>query len=243
MPLTIETDSDDEWDDVTRMLYDSTCNQRYSRKGFNRMCTDGMTPKTLASQGWRYVPTRGRNSYIFMKGSRVLKISKHAEVRNRYCLHVNARMDQIRALWDALGQMAPRLHHLKVCSFHGEPTLAILMDRVGQRLDDVPIRLVASAATHMARHGVFSRDIVTDVVKVNTGNLAFELTTHNRRLRVFFLDVDDTSNYVNTSAVPFRYMHTLWYKVICTCLDIPVDAITYEEYERVATRWRPFFPL
>lgn len=245
MFIDVGSDSDGEGDldPILEAIYDNRCNRTYSRRGFNKLCSTGLDTESLERHGWKYTPTTGRNSYIYMKNDRVLKISKHHEVRSLYCPHVSTRIEQIKILLSALKHMTPRMDHVKICSFHDEPALAIVMERVGDaRLKGrVPTSVIATAAHKMTRHGVFSTDIVTDTIKVNYGNLAFSLTPKRHQLQVYFLDLDATENYVNTQKVPYSRMQALWYKVLCICLHAPVEPISYAEYAFVKSHWTHFF--
>ena len=241
MWVDVDSDTDDE-EPILSIIYDNKCNRKYSRKGFNKICSDGLTSTSLHKHGWRYTETPGRNSFIYMKRHRVLKISKHFEVRDSYCPHVSRRIREIRILLYALRPMVPHVHHVKICNFNDDPALAIVMDRVGEDVRGrVTTSAIQSAAHRMTRHGVFSTDIVTDSVRVNRGNLAFSLTPKRMRLNVFFLDFDATENFVDTRNVPFASMFRIWYKVLCVCLDVPVDPISYDEYEQAQSRWRYHF--
>jgi hypothetical protein len=118
------------------------------------------------------------------------------------------------------------------------------MERVGEDLRGrVGKHLIETAALRLAHNGVFSDDILTERVRVNTGNLAFSLSKKARRLRVIFLDIDATENFVDTSHVPIDAMFTLWYKIICECLGVASEPITYMEYETARSQWRNFFDM
>ena len=80
--MQVDVESDDE-DPVLEILHNSRCNRKYTRQGFKKICFDGITPLSLQTNGWRYTPTSGRNSSIYMKKGRVLKISKHARGERR----------------------------------------------------------------------------------------------------------------------------------------------------------------
>ena len=88
---------------------------------------------------------------------------------------------------------------------------------------------------------IMSDDIVTERVKVNTGNLVFRLTPARRALVVRFLDVDVPSNFMDTSRVPRALLTTVWDKVVRTCLRLPTEPVTHVERYLLSEHWTPLF--
>jgi hypothetical protein len=97
------------------------------------------------------------------------------------------------------------------------------------------------AVQRLVRSEIISRDILTDTVHVNTGNLVFQPSPNHRRLSVRFLDVDVPEHFMSTERVPKQLMERLWYKIVCTCLRRPVAPITYAEASELSTHWSPLF--
>lgn len=92
-----------------------------------------------------------------------------------------------------MGPLAPRVKHVRVCSWNGEPALTLLMRDEGDTyvsLPSVTEAQIRSVVKRLVRSEIISRDILTDTVHVNTGNLVFQPSPKHRRLSVRFLDVD-----------------------------------------------------
>ena len=242
-------ESDDESDDETEdgenhMSYDVNCNTTMNRRGHLRLCKHGMTATSLEKSGWTRLRTEGRNSYIFKRPRWVLKIVKHYTARNYYCPGMQETMYRIRLLCDSMGPLAPRVKYVRVCSYNDEPALSLLMRDEGETHVSLPAvteKHIASVVRQLVRNEIMSRDIITESVTVNTGNLVFQLSPKGRYLAVRFLDVDVPENFMNTSAVSSDLMERLWYKIVRTCLRRPTDPITYEEAEELSSGWHPLF--
>lgn len=241
MQIAVDDTSDEE-DDFD--VYNANCNTTLNRRGHMRLCKDAMTSENLAKQGWRRAHTSGRNSYIFTRKGLVLKIVKHHTPRNDYCSNVHETLYRIRLLCNSMGSLAPRIKHMRVCSWNNEPALTLLMRDEGQThvwLPSVTDAQVRSVVRRLLRSEIMSRDILTDAVTVNTGNLVIRPSANGHRVSVRFLDVDVPENFVSTSNVPVDLLERVWYKIVSTCLRRRTDPITYAEAEELSSRWSPLF--
>jgi hypothetical protein len=100
---------------------------------------------------------------------------------------------------------------------------------------------IHSIVQRLVRNEIISRDIITDTVTVNTGNLVFKLSPNGHRLSVRFLDVDVPENFMSTERVPVPLMERLWSKIVHTCLRRPVVPIAYAEAYELSEHWSPLF--
>ena len=220
--------------------YDSNCNIKIKKIGeINKICINGITKTVLEELGWKEKETSGRNSYIYEKGNKVIKIVKSDYfIRNynyfdgEFCENAPKIIKKIKAVHELLKGHVPKLHHVKVCNYDG-PRLFLLMEKAGivnEKMENVKESQISNAANEMVNLGVFSTDIYTDN-KVNTGNLAF--TIYRNKLRVKFLDIDDITQYVFTDKVDDEQMYNLWWYVINVCLHRKVEPFSQMEYSRI----------
>jgi hypothetical protein len=239
--FAVDDDSDDE---DSHNVYDANCNTTMNRRGHMRLCKDALSTTTLEKNGWVRFHTPGRNSYIFKRHGWVLKVAKHYIAPDYYCTGIEETMYHIRLLCDSMGPLAPRVKHVRVCSWNGEPALTLLMRDEGDTyvsLPSVTEAQIRSVVKRLVRSEIISRDILTDTVHVNTGNLVFQPSPKHHRLSVRFLDVDVPENFMSTEAVPTLLMERLWYKIVLTCLRRPTAPITYAEADELTTLWSPMF--
>lgn len=225
-------------------VYDANCNTTMNRRGHMRLCRDAMSTTALERNGWERLHTSGRNSYIFRRPGWILKVAKHYIAPDYYCPGIRETMYRIRLLCDGMGPLAPRVKHIRVCNWNGEPVLTLLMRDEGNThvaLPSVTEAQIHSVVQRLVRSEIISRDILTDTVHVNTGNLVFRLSPNNRRLSVRFLDVDVPENFMSTEGVPIPVMERIWYKIVHTCLRRPVAPITYAEVDELTMHWSPLF--
>lgn len=237
-------DDDTGDEDVDYHSYDANCNTTMNRRGYMRLCRDGMTVDGLEKSGWERVRTSGRNSYIFKRKGWILKVVKHYAARNYYCYGIEEMMYRIRLLCDSMGPLAPRVKQTRVCNWNNDPALALLMRDEGKThvsLPSITDAQVRSVVWRLIRSEIMSRDILTDTVKVNTGNLVFQLSAKGRRLSVRFLDVDVPENFVSTANVPLDLLERVWYKIVNICLHRPTEPITYAEADELSSLWTPLF--
>lgn len=243
MQISTIDDSDTD-DEDNHVAYDANCNTVMNRRGHMRLCKDAMSLESLEKSGWVRMHTSGRNSYIFKRPRWILKVVKHYVAPNYYCPRIEETMYRIRLLCDSMGPLAPRVAHVRVCSWNKDPALTLLMRDEGEThisLPSVTDAQIHSVVQRLMRGEIISRDILTDTVKVNTGNLVFQLSPNGRRLSVRFLDVDVPTNFMSTEHVPVPLMERLWSKIVHTCLRRPVVPITYAEAYELSTHWYPLF--
>lgn len=243
--MRIESDDSDDEDGSTVFIYDTTCNTTMNRRGYLRSCKTSMTSEILAREGWQRATTTGRNSYIFRRRNWVLKIVKHYTARNAYCRSVDGAARQIRLLCDNMGSLAPRVKHIRVCNWNDDPALTLLMRDEGEThvsLPSVTDAHIRSTVQRLIHCGIMSSDIITETGTVNTGNLAFRLTSPGRRLLIVrFLDVDVPSNFMNTTNVPQNLLERVWYTVVCVCLRRPVEPLSYADLDALTSTWTSLF--
>lgn len=213
--------------------YDSVCNARLNPRGINVMCRNDVSHRALENRGWVRLRTSGANSFIYRKGTKILKVRKSHILRRYFCENVFVVMENIRRVHRFLGMLVPRLYHLKVCARSGEPAIMIVMQNAGvvnAPMPEVSSEQIEATSRAMVSHGIFSRDVFTETLKVNVGNLAFRLTKERKILRVTFLDFDDVNQFVWTQRCDDVLMQRLWSHVIRRCLHLPSQGITYEEW-------------
>lgn len=237
-------DSEEEEED-----YDGTCNQLTSRsrrtKGFDSICIQGLSTERLVQRGWQRRLTSGRNSFIFTKQDRVLKVVKNQSALE-FCDSFFERVSRIRGLQRRLGNLSPRIYHIKACAWNSSPALVLVMKHMGEtrpRLPEVTDGQIERIVSVLVKTKVFSTDVYTDSMKVNHGNLAFRFSPKSRNLHVSFLDVDAVENYYDVSAIPESTMHDLWTSIIHVCLRrIPQPPLpSWKEYERIRRQMIPLF--
>lgn len=242
--MQISIADDDDSDDEDGRVYDANCNTTMNRRGHMRLCKGVMSTQGLEKDGWTRLHTTGRNSYIFKRPGWVLKVAKHYVAPNSYCPGIEETMYRIRLLCDSMGPLAPRVKHIRVCSWNGDPALTLLMRDEGDThvsLPSVTEAQIHSVVRRLVRSEIISRDILTDSVHINTGNLVLQPSRNHRRLSVRFLDVDVPENFMSTERVSLPLMERIWYKIVHTCLRRPVAPITYAEASELATHWSPLF--
>lgn len=226
--------------------YNDNCNTTMDRRGYLRLCKSALTRKGLESDGWRHTETSGRNSYIFKRKNWVLKVVKHYTTRDFYCPSISETVKRIHLLCENLGPLSPRVRHIRVCSWYREPALTLLMRDEGEThvsLPSVTDLQLRQVVRRLVQSDVMSRDVITDVIRVNTGNLVFRVSPTGRTLSVRFLDVDVPENFMNTTNVPKDLLERIWYKVVRTCLRRPTPVITHAEMDALSSFWTPLFDI
>ena len=236
-PVTLEeftVESDDEDDSE----YNELCNTSISSRGYwNKICQKGLTKKILEDEGWHFKKTSGKNSFIFIKNNKVLKIQKQNDKLDRdhdlLCTRFLSIVENISTLKSHLGRLLPTIYKVIICKYGGNTNLMILMSWAGyinEPMDNVSDKMISNAAKILAKKNIFSLDVLTPAFNVNHGNLAFKVSK-NGRLIVKFIDFDDYSQFKNSSNVPSDYLENVWIYIIKKCLQRYSPELIYHEYE------------
>ena len=225
-----------ESDDKFENEYDKLCNTFVSNKGYwNKMCKNGLSKKILESEGWRFKETHGKNSYIFMKNNRVLKIQRQNDMdHDSLCTRFLSIIENISKMKAHMGRLLPTIYKVIVCKYNKNTNLMILMSWAGytnKPMDNVSEKMISNAAKHLAKRNIFSLDVFTPAFNVNHGNLAFKVSK-NGSLIVKFIDIDNYSEFKDSSNVPRDYLEKVWIHIIKKCLKRPSPALNYMEYEK-----------
>ena len=249
--LTIDrNDADDDYDVIVPTVdhvpkYNNNCNRTFSLHGFGELCALGLNHERLMKNGWQLKDTGGANSVIYVHTPSYLKISKGPSARLdtlAFCQRANNHIRKIRSLKEKLGSFAPRIHYLQVCGWNESPHLIMMMNDAGivnKNIPDVTDKHITAAAFEMVHSGVYSYDLYTRDGRMNTGNIAFRLTPKKKKLNVMFLDLDDVSQYQDTTNVPAHDLLYLWKFIIYKCLRRPTEELDLRRFYHMSQRFVP----
>ena len=218
--------------------YDELCNTSISNRGYwNKLCKNGLSRDILEKEGWQFQKTDGKNSYIFIKNNRVLKLQRQNDKIDKdqddLCLRFLSTIEHISTLKKYLGNLLPTIYKVIICKYSNNTNLMILMKWAGYvntPMNNVTDRMISNAANILVKSNIYSLDILTSTFHVNHGNFAFKVSKNNRLL-VKFIDFDDYNQFKDSSDVPRDYLKTIWVYIIKNCLNKPTHTLNYYEYE------------